>query len=281
MTALTERPDALRRARSLAASVAAALALTLAGAACGASTADDIGAAVEQAGPELDRIATATTTPATATPAARPLGDDDSDVIVRGPTVREPIDVLDAEAAGPITLPATPSPDDNGLRPTTTRGSSSRGSTGSGGGAAADGPIAPPSAAAPAEPVIELGAISIPKLGVDRTLYSGIHLSTLDRGPGHWPGTALPGEVGNVVVAAHRTSHGGPFRHIDTLVAGDLVQFSTASGTIDYRVTSTEVVPPTAMWIVDQTPTATATLFACHPPGSVRERIVVHLELDA
>ena len=44
---------------------------------------------------------------------------------------------------------------------------------------------------------------------------------------------------------------------------------------------STEVVNPDAMWIVDPTDTPTATLFACHPPGSVAQRIVVHLELAA
>jgi sortase A len=54
---------------------------------------------------------------------------------------------------------------------------------------------------------------------------------------------------------------------------------STGAGQFDYKVVSTEVVKPNALWIVDQTPDATATLFACHPPGSVRERIVVHLRL--
>ena len=44
---------------------------------------------------------------------------------------------------------------------------------------------------------------------------------------------------------------------------------------------SSEIVKPDALWVVDQTPEATATLFACHPPGSVRERIVVHLALSA
>jgi sortase A len=47
-----------------------------------------------------------------------------------------------------------------------------------------------------------------------------------------------------------------------------------------YRVTSTEVVTPDAIRIIDQTAAFTATLFACHPVGSTRERIVVHLELS-
>jgi sortase A len=63
------------------------------------------------------------------------------------------------------------------------------------------------------------------------------------------------------------------------LVPGDLVTFTTAEGVFDYAVTGTEIVSPDALWIIDPSDTATATLFACHPPGSTRQRIVVHLQL--
>ena len=142
-------------------------------------------------------------------------------------------------------------------------------------------PIPPPPDPRGYEEQIQLGGISIPKLDVDPPLLEGIRLTTLDNGPGHWPGTAMPGEVGNVVVAAHRTSHGGPFRNIDQLVSGDVVLFSTDAGELEYNVVSTEVVNPDALWIVDPTDTPTATLFACHPPGSTAQRIVVKLELAA
>ena len=112
-------------------------------------------------------------------------------------------------------------------------------------------------------------------------MCEGIRLSTLDNGPGHWPGTAMPGEVGNAVIAGHRVSHHADFRHLDDLVAGDDVIMTTSSGRFVYKVLSSEIVKPDALWVVDQTPEATATLFACHPPGSVRERIVVHLALAA
>ena len=111
-------------------------------------------------------------------------------------------------------------------------------------------------------------------------MYEGIRLSTLDYGPGHWPGTAMPGDVGNVVVAGHRVSHNRDFRDLDQLQPGDEVIMSTMSGRHVYHVSSTEIVTPDAIWIVDQTHARTATLFACHPPGSVRERIVVHLDLQ-
>jgi sortase A len=74
-------------------------------------------------------------------------------------------------------------------------------------------------------------------------------------------------------------SHGGVFRYIDPLVEGDELVFRTDTGTYTYRVTSIQVVLPDAVWIVDPTPTPTATLFACHPPGSVSQRIVVTAEL--
>lgn len=141
------------------------------------------------------------------------------------------------------------------------------------------GPITAPIDAEADEPVILLGGITIPKIGLDAPMYEGIRLPTLDRGPGHWPGTAMPGEVGNVVVAAHRVSHNAHFRNIDQLAPGDEVHFTTSTGITTYRVTGVEIVNPDAIWIIDPTETPTATLFACHPPGSVSQRIVVHLEL--
>lgn len=130
------------------------------------------------------------------------------------------------------------------------------------------------------EPYIELGRIEIPKIGVDTTLLQGISLNTLDLGPGHWPGTALPGQIGNSVIAGHRTSHNKVFRNVDQLVPGDEVVFTTNEGTFTYLVRETTIVKPDAMYIIDQTYEPTATLFACHPPGSTRERIVVHLDLQ-
>jgi len=124
-----------------------------------------------------------------------------------------------------------------------------------------------------------LGSIEIPKLGLGRPLYEGIEMSTLDAGPGHWPGTAMPGEAGNVVVAGHRVSHNADFRNLDALSPGDEVIFNTGSGRYVYGVVSIEIVQPEALWITDQTSDATATLFACHPPGSVSQRIVAHLRL--
>lgn len=136
-----------------------------------------------------------------------------------------------------------------------------------------------PTAAYFDEELVDLGTITIPALGVDRTLHQGVSLYNIDRGPSHWPGTAEPGELGNVVIAGHRTTHGAPFRDIDQLVEGDEVILGVDGETFVYRVVGNEVVLPSGLHIVEQTAAHTATLFACHPPGSAQYRYVVHLEL--
>jgi sortase A len=140
-------------------------------------------------------------------------------------------------------------------------------------------PISPPLDINAIEPVVEVGSIEIPAIGVYTTMYEGIRLTTLDHGPGHWPGSAMPGKVGNTVVAGHRTSKHKVFRNIDQLVPGDEIIFDGVDGRHVYHVTSIEIVEPADTWIIDQTSASTATLFACHPPGSTRERIVVFAAL--
>jgi LPXTG-site transpeptidase (sortase) family protein len=119
------------------------------------------------------------------------------------------------------------------------------------------------------------GTIAIPALGVNDTLYEGVDLWVLDAGPGHWPGTVLPGQAGNCVIAAHRTSHSAPFRWIDTLRVGDEMRLGALGLEHTYVATEAFIVAPTEVSIVNPTPTNTATIFACHPPGSIALRYVV------
>jgi sortase A len=81
------------------------------------------------------------------------------------------------------------------------------------------------------------------------------------------------------VIAAHRVSHGGPFRNIDQLKVGDQVSFTVGPVTSTYVITGTGIVTPETIQIIDQTRDYTATLFACHPPGSTKYRYVVKLRL--
>ena len=128
-------------------------------------------------------------------------------------------------------------------------------------------------------PVVEIGTIRIPKIGLVHPVYEGVWLTVLDVGPGHWPGTAEPGGFGNTVFGGHRVTHSKPFRNVDRLAAGDEVIFDTPTGSFTYAVTEVRVVEPEEVWIVDQTPGHRMTLFACHPPGSAAQRIVVFGDL--
>jgi sortase A len=140
-------------------------------------------------------------------------------------------------------------------------------------------PVRAPVDSYAAEPIVEIGTIEIPKIGLSHRVMHGISLRNIDLGPSHWPGTAMPGEVGNTVFAGHRVTHTHPFLRINELVPGDLVIFHIGGLKSTYSVTGSEVVFPDNLSIVDQTDTATGTLFACHPPHSAKQRYVVHLAL--
>ncbi|HMS48658.1 class E sortase [Candidatus Neomicrothrix sp.] len=120
--------------------------------------------------------------------------------------------------------------------------------------------------------------LRIPAIGLDSGVAEGVELTSLASAVGHWPGTALPGRPGNMVLAGHRTTHGAPFRRLDELNVGDEATIGPAGSAVTYRVTGTEIVNPDQLDVARPTVDATATLFACHPPGSARQRIVVRLE---
>lgn len=154
--------------------------------------------------------------------------------------------------------------------------------------------VAPPPDAVPAasrQPVSHpsqwngavVGHLTIPAIGVDETIRSGVSLDVIDRGVAHWAGTAAAGEPGNVVLAGHRSTHTAPFRDLDDLEPGDLVVVSGRSGReAMYRVEDTFVVAPEDIWITYDIPgRSLLTMFACHPKGSARQRIVVRAVLLA
>jgi LPXTG-site transpeptidase (sortase) family protein len=128
-------------------------------------------------------------------------------------------------------------------------------------------------------PQVVLGTIEIPKLGITADLQRGMTLTAINRGPGWWPGTAMPGDLGNVVVAGHRTTYTKPFSRLNELAPGDQVIFTTDDGRFVYGVRDVIVVPEAWIDIAAQSFAHTATLFACHPPGSATHRIVAKLRL--
>jgi sortase A len=136
-------------------------------------------------------------------------------------------------------------------------------------------PIEPPANPLAAVPVVKIGEIQIPKIGLVHPLYEGVTLTVIDHGPGHWPGSAVPGQLGNAVFAGHRVTHTHPFLRINELVPGDDIIFKMDNGTFTYKVTGHQIVTPRDVHIVDPTPDATLTLFACHPPHQAIQRYVV------
>jgi sortase A len=138
-------------------------------------------------------------------------------------------------------------------------------------------PPANPHQAEPPDTVI--GHIRIDRLGIDEPLHQGMSLTIINRGPSHWPGSALPGQVGNMVIAGHRTTYSRPFHNLDLVEPGDIMEVTYEGETFRYRAERTEIVTPDSMWITEQTYAFTATTFACHPKGSARQRIVVFWQL--
>jgi len=127
--------------------------------------------------------------------------------------------------------------------------------------------------------LVDIGRIQIPKIGLDQTVHEGVEQMVIDAGPAHWPGTAAFGSWGNVVLAGHRTTHTEPFLRVAELAPGDEIILSDPSGTYTYHVTGTQVVANTALWIVNQAPGRTLTIFTCHPIGSSAQRFIVRAEL--
>lgn len=131
-------------------------------------------------------------------------------------------------------------------------------------------------------PYTPLGRIALPGTGLDVRFGAGVHPPVLERGPGHWPGTALPGQAGNSVLSGHRTTYTHPFTDLDLLESGDVIAITPEGAAIPvvYRVTQTSIVPEAeyAEFVLRQPADPAVrelTLFACHPKGQRTHRIVV------
>jgi sortase A len=133
--------------------------------------------------------------------------------------------------------------------------------------------VAPPADGAP------IGIIDIPKIGADYVVVEGTSESDLERGPGHYAGTALPGNPGNAAIAGHRTTYLKPFYNLDQLAPGDPIYVTTTQGRFQYNVVDTLVVDPTDVGVLNPTPTPTLTLTTCNPRFSASTRMVVQANL--
>lgn len=121
-----------------------------------------------------------------------------------------------------------------------------------------------------------LGRIEIPRLGVSAVIRAGSDARTLRLAVGHIPGTALPGQTGNIGLAGHRDTF---FRRLRHVRADDDIRLVTTSGTFTFKVDTTTIVLPKDTWVLNPTPTSTLTLVTCYPftyVGSAPKRFIVH-----
>lgn len=151
-------------------------------------------------------------------------------------------------------------------------------------------PGAPVVAVAPGN-AVQFANLIVPRFGADyrRPIAEGIGTGdVLDVGIGHYPGTAMPGAVGNVALAAHRTTYGAPFSNIADLQVGDSIYIETQDGWYRYVFRSLEYVPPTGVGVLDavpQVPSATPTdrlltMTSCNPKFSAAERFIAYSVFD-
>jgi sortase A len=120
-----------------------------------------------------------------------------------------------------------------------------------------------------------VGRIEIPRLGVSAVIRAGVDARTLRLAVGHIPGTALPGEIGNIGLAAHRDTF---FRSLEYVEPDDEIRLITPEGTLTFKVERTNVVEPTDTWVLDPTASPTLTLVTCYPftyIGAAPQRFIV------
>jgi sortase A len=146
--------------------------------------------------------------------------------------------------------------------------------------AASEGAPQPDSSTSPevASPVAAgglIGRIEIPRLLLSSAVTEGVDNATLRHAAGHIPGTALPGEPGNVGVAAHRDTF---FRPLKDVRIKDEIQFSTPKGDFKYEVESIRVVDPDNVGVLAPSGENVLTMVTCYPfnyVGSAPKRWIV------
>jgi sortase A len=141
-----------------------------------------------------------------------------------------------------------------------------------------------------------IAILRIPRFGPKYVfvIVQGTSTDDLIKGPGHYPGTAMPGGVGNFAVAGHRTTYLHPFYNINELRDGDPIVIETRTRWLTYTVENIphtaaryqEIVSPddiaVSYPVPDQPNSAlpatqrVLTFTSCNPRYSAAQRIVVH-----
>jgi sortase A len=125
-----------------------------------------------------------------------------------------------------------------------------------------------------------LGSISIPRIGLKSVFVETTSHGALQKGPGHYKGTVLPGIDGTVGLAGHRTTYGAPFKRVDELSKGSRIILNMPYGRFTYKVTGRRITTPAdASSLISHPGTRRLVLTACHPLYSAAKRIVVSARL--
>jgi len=126
-----------------------------------------------------------------------------------------------------------------------------------------------------------VGRLRIKKLGLNEVVVQGTDDVTIQKGPGHYMETPLPGQKGDwtVGIAGHRTTYGAPFRRINELKRGDQVVFSVPYGRFTYEVDDTKIVDAAYTKAMVPKGEDKIVLTACHPLYSAAQRILVYGKL--
>ncbi|GAA4233588.1 sortase A [Streptosporangium album] len=136
-----------------------------------------------------------------------------------------------------------------------------------------------------------MALLRIPRFGHDYryAIVEGVGPEQLRMGPGHYPGSAMPGKVGNFVLSGHRTTYAAPFNRIDELRRGDAIVVDAREARYTYQVTGTRIVEPTELGVIAPVPDrpgrkptrALITLSTCNPEYSAAQRLIVFGKLDS
>lgn len=124
-----------------------------------------------------------------------------------------------------------------------------------------------------------IGRLRIPRIGLNIVVVQGTTESALQKGPGHYPETPIPGLGGTTGIAGHRTTYLAPFRDIDKLRVGDAITIEMPYADFSYRVEKIKIVDPSDVQIVHEVGHERVVLTACHPIYSAAQRYAVFARL--
>ena len=140
---------------------------------------------------------------------------------------------------------------------------------------------------------VQFAVMYVPRFGPNyvRSISEGVSTTAVlnENGIGHYPGTQMPGQLGNFAVAAHRTTHGAPFNLIATLRVGDKIYVQTKDGYFTYEFRGLEYVRPTGVGVLDPVPqdagatptNRVLTMTSCNPMFEATERIIAYAAMTS